>query len=81
MRLLTIISGGMLIMTSLFCFANTGETFLALAFVLGLAMILTGFVVANFSIKTLAKVKRIYLASILRLIVLPIIFVLVLKSI
>ncbi|MEE1245065.1 MAG: AEC family transporter [Acutalibacteraceae bacterium] len=44
-----------------------------------LAMILTGFVVANFSIKTLAKVKRIYLASILRLIVLPIIFVLVLK--
>lgn len=44
-----------------------------------LAMILTGFVVANFSIKTLAKVKRIYLASILRLIVLPLIFVLVLK--
>lgn len=44
MRLLTIISGGMLIMTSLFCFANTGETFLALAFVLGMAMILTGLV-------------------------------------
>lgn len=44
-----------------------------------LAMILTGFVVANFSIKTLAKVKRIYLASILRLIVLPLIFVLTLK--
>ena len=44
MRLLTIISGGMLIMTSLFCFANPGETFLALAFVLGMAMILTGLV-------------------------------------
>ena len=44
-----------------------------------LAMILTGFVVANFSIKTLAKVKRIYLASILRLIILPLIFVFILK--
>ncbi len=44
MRLLTIISGGMLIMTSLFCYANPGETFLALAFVVGMAMILTGLV-------------------------------------
>lgn len=44
-----------------------------------LAMILTGFVVANFSIKRLAKVKRIYLASILRLVVLPLIFVFALK--
>lgn len=44
-----------------------------------LAMILTGFVVANFSIKALAKVKRIYFASILRLIVLPLIFVFALK--
>ena len=44
-----------------------------------LAMILTGFVVANFSIITLAKVKRIYLASVLRLVVLPLVFVLVLK--
>lgn len=44
-----------------------------------LAMILTGFVVANFSIKRLAKVKRIYLASILRLVILPLIFVVVLK--
>ncbi len=44
-----------------------------------LAMILTGFVVANFSLKTLAKTKRIYLASVLRLVVLPIIFVLALK--
>jgi predicted permease len=44
-----------------------------------LAMILTGFVVANFSIKKLATVKRIYLASLLRLIVLPLIFVFALK--
>jgi len=44
LRLLTIVSGGMLIITSLFCYANPGETFLALAFVLGLAMILTGLV-------------------------------------
>lgn len=44
-----------------------------------LAMILTGFVVADFSIKKLASVKRIYLASILRLIVLPLAFVLILK--
>ncbi len=44
-----------------------------------LAMILTGFVVADYSIKTLTKTKKIYLASIIRLIVLPLIFVLVLK--
>jgi len=44
-----------------------------------LAMILTGFVVANFSIKRLAKVKRIYAASVLRLVVIPLAFVLVLK--
>ena len=41
MRLLTIISGVMLVLTGLFCFANSGETFLALAFVLGLVMILS----------------------------------------
>lgn len=44
-----------------------------------LAMILTGFIVANFSFKTLTKTKRIYLASILRLIVIPLIFVVTLK--
>lgn len=44
-----------------------------------LAMILTGFVVANFSIKKLARVKRIYVASVLRLVILPLAFVLVLK--
>lgn len=46
-----------------------------------LAMILTGFIVANFSLKKLLRVKRIYLASILRLIILPLIFVLALKLI
>lgn len=44
-----------------------------------LAMVLTGFIVANYSFKTLTRTKRIYLASILRLIVLPFIFVMVLK--
>lgn len=44
-----------------------------------LAMILTGFVVANFSIKKLATVKKIYLASVLRLIIIPLAFVFVLK--
>lgn len=44
-----------------------------------LAMILTGFVVANFSIKKLASIKRIYLASFLRLIILPLFFVLCFK--
>lgn len=43
-----------------------------------LAMILTGFVIANFSIKKLASVKRIYVASVIRLIILPLFFVLVL---
>ena len=44
-----------------------------------LAMILTGFVIANFSIKKLASVKRIYAASVIRLIILPLIFVLALR--
>lgn len=44
-----------------------------------LAMILTGIVVSDYSIRALAKMKKIYLASILRLIVVPIVFVVVLK--
>jgi len=44
-----------------------------------LAMILTGFVVANYSFKTLASEVKIYLASIIRLIILPLVFVLALK--
>lgn len=44
-----------------------------------LAMILTGFVVANYSFKTLASKFKIYIASIIRLIILPLVFVLILK--
>ncbi len=43
-----------------------------------LAMILTGFVVGEYSLKTLAKNKKIYLASVIRLIILPSIFMIVL---
>lgn len=39
MRVLTIISGVLLVLTGLFCFANPGETFLSLAFVLGVIMV------------------------------------------
>ncbi len=43
-----------------------------------LAMLLTGFVVGNFSIRELVKNKKVYFASIIRLIILPAIFMLVL---
>lgn len=39
-----------------------------------LAMILTGFIIANYSIKKLAGIKRIYIASVLRLVVIPLLF-------
>lgn len=42
MRILKIVSGLILIATALWCFANQGVTFSALAFVLGLVMIFTG---------------------------------------
>lgn len=41
MRVLTIISGVLLILTGVFCFANPGETFLSLAFILGLIMVIS----------------------------------------
>ncbi len=44
-----------------------------------IAMMLTGFIIGDYSLKKLAVMGRIYLASFLRLIVLPIIFVLILK--
>ena len=44
-----------------------------------LAMILTGFIIGNFSLKKLAAVKRVYIASVLRLIILPLLFVVALK--
>ena len=42
-------------------------------------MILTGFIVANYSINKLASIKRVYIATFLRLIILPLIFVFALK--
>ncbi len=41
-----------------------------------LAMLLTGFVVGNFSIKQLINDKKVYIASVIRLIVLPTLFIL-----
>lgn len=46
-----------------------------------LAMLLTGFVIGDYSLKQLAKNKKIYLASVLRLIVIPLVFVAILKLI
>ncbi len=40
MRVLTIISGVLLVLAGVFCFANPGETFLSLAFILGIIMVL-----------------------------------------
>lgn len=46
-----------------------------------LAMILTGFVIGGYSLKALASDKKIYFVSLLRLIVIPAVFVLILKLI
>lgn len=42
MRVLTIISGALMALTGIFCFMNPGQTFLALAFIIGIVMILNG---------------------------------------
>ncbi|MDO4745052.1 MAG: DUF308 domain-containing protein [Bacillota bacterium] len=42
MRILTIISGILMILTGAFCFMNPGQTFLVLAFIIGLVMVLNG---------------------------------------
>lgn len=44
-----------------------------------LAMLLTGCVIGDYSLKKLAKDKKIYLASVLRLIVIPLIFIMILR--
>ena len=44
MRTLTIISGILMLLTGVFCFINPGQTFLALAFVVGLVMVLNGII-------------------------------------
>lgn len=43
-----------------------------------IAMLLTGFVVGNFSIKQLIKDKKVFIASVIRLIILPVLFMLAL---
>ena len=43
-----------------------------------LAMLLTGFVIGGYSLKTLASDKKVYLASVIRLIILPSVFMAVL---
>lgn len=42
MRILTIISGILMVLTGVFCFLNPGQTFLAMAFVVGIVMVLNG---------------------------------------
>lgn len=42
MRILTIIGGILMVMTGAFCFCSPGQTFLALAFIVGLVMVLNG---------------------------------------
>ncbi len=42
MRILTVISGILMILTGVFCFMNPGQTFLAYAFVVGLVMVING---------------------------------------
>lgn len=44
MRILTIISGVPMVMTGAFCLMNPGQTFLSLAFVVGLIMVLNGLI-------------------------------------
>lgn len=44
MRILTVISGVLMVLTGAFCFMNPGQTFLALAFVVGLVMVITGLI-------------------------------------
>lgn len=44
MRMLTIIGGVLMLLTGIFCFINPGQTFLAIAFVIGLVMALNGLI-------------------------------------
>lgn len=42
MRILTIIGGVLMVLTGAFCFSSPGQTFLALAFIVGIVMVLNG---------------------------------------
>ena len=44
MRILTIISGIFMVLTGVFCFMNPGQTFLSLAFIVGLVMVINGLI-------------------------------------
>ena len=44
MRMLTIIGGVLMLLTGIFCFINPGQTFLAIALVIGLVMVLNGLI-------------------------------------
>ncbi|MDO5414780.1 MAG: DUF308 domain-containing protein [Bacillota bacterium] len=44
MRILTILSGILMILTGAFCFMNPGQTFLVLAFIIGLVMVINGII-------------------------------------
>lgn len=44
MRIWTILSGILMVLTGAFCFMNPGQTFLSLAFVVGIVMVLNGLI-------------------------------------
>lgn len=44
MRILTILSGILMVLSGVFCFMNPGQTFLVLAFIIGLVMVLNGII-------------------------------------
>lgn len=42
MRILTVISGILMILTGVFCFINPGQTFMSMAFIVGIIMVING---------------------------------------
>ena len=44
MRIWTIVSGILMVLTGAFCFMNPGQTFLSLAFIVGLVMVINGLI-------------------------------------
>ena len=44
MRILTILSGILMILTGAFCFINPGQTFLSMAFIVGIVMVVNGLI-------------------------------------
>jgi uncharacterized membrane protein HdeD (DUF308 family) len=44
MRIWTIVSGILMVLTGAFCFMNPGQTFLSLAFIVGLVMVINGII-------------------------------------